>query len=103
MRDSKRQRSRASRRDRIAEKGEVPDVGDVVEGYVRKVPRACCVAQYDCNKFAKKDCGIGGFRTTRARRERVTKSPSVRSESVFIPLEYQLSSFFISLASALCS
>ncbi|CAM9763746.1 unnamed protein product [Pylaiella littoralis] len=37
LRDSKRQRSRKSRRQRIHKKGQKPAVGDIVEGYVRKV------------------------------------------------------------------
>lgn len=39
MRGVKRQRSRHQRRERILEKGNLPAVGDVVEGYIREVRR----------------------------------------------------------------
>ena len=37
LRNSKRQRSRNKRRERLHKKGDQPVAGDVVEGYVRKV------------------------------------------------------------------
>lgn len=40
LRNSKRQRSRNSRRERLRKKGSPPAVGDVVEGYVRKAREA---------------------------------------------------------------
>ena len=39
LRNSKRQRSRNNRRERLRKKDQPPAVGDVVEGYVRKVFR----------------------------------------------------------------
>lgn len=39
LRNSKRLRSRNNRRERLGKKGQQPAVGDVVEGYVRKVKK----------------------------------------------------------------
>lgn len=37
IRGAKRQRSQSARRERLAEKGEAADIGEVTEGYVRQV------------------------------------------------------------------
>lgn len=44
MRESKRKKCRSQRRERLAEKSGLAEVGDVVEGYVREVLYLCDAA-----------------------------------------------------------